>query len=52
MHASERETTVTSVDNDDLVRIWSAQARYIGQLRRHPNFTEVASGRVGGGPWG
>ncbi len=51
LHASERETTVTTTDDDDTVRIWSAQRRHIGRMRRHPAFTEVASGLAEGSEW-
>lgn len=51
LHASERETTVTSTDGDDTVRIWTAQRRHIGRLRRHPAYTEVASGFHDGSEW-
>ena len=51
LHATERETTVTTSDGDDLVRIWSAQRRYIGRMRRNAAFTEVASGEHDGSEW-
>ncbi|MBD3778498.1 MAG: hypothetical protein IE923_04435 [Micrococcales bacterium] len=51
LHASERETTVTATDADDTVRIWTAQRRYIGRLRRHPAFTEVGTGVHDGSEW-
>lgn len=51
LSAAERETTVTITDADDTVRIWTAQRRYLGRLRRHPSFTEVKSGTHGGTEW-
>ena len=48
---AERETTVTITDADDTVRIWTAQRRYLGRLRRHPSYTEVRSGFHGGSEW-
>lgn len=51
LHASERETTVSSTDDADEVRIWSAQRRHIGRMRRHPSFTEVRSGFHDGSEW-
>lgn len=51
LSAAERETTVTITDADDTVRIWTAQRRYLGRLRRHPSYTEVASGFHGGSEW-
>ena len=38
-------------DADDVVRIWTAQRRYLGRLRRHPSYTEVKSGTHGGTEW-
>ena len=49
--ADERETTVTATDGDDVVRIWTAQRRFIGRLRRHPKVTEVGTGHFGGSEW-
>lgn len=51
LSAAERETTVTITDADDVVRIWTAQRRYLGRLRRHPSYTEVKSGTHGGTEW-
>lgn len=51
LHASERETTVTATDADPEVRIWTAQRRHIGRMRRHPAFTEVDSGFHDGSEW-
>lgn len=47
----ERETTVTSTDADDIVRIWSAQRTYITRMRKNPSFTEVRSGHFGSTEW-
>jgi hypothetical protein len=49
--AEERETVINATDADDMVRIWTCQARYLGRLRRHPSFTEVKSGRYGSTEW-
>ena len=51
LSAAERETTVTATDADDTVRIWTCQKRYLGRLRRHPSFTEVATGHHGKTEW-
>jgi len=51
LHATERETTVTITDADDTVRIWTAQRRYIGRLRRHPAYAEIATGFHDGSEW-
>lgn len=51
LSAAERETTVTATDADDTVRIWTCQKRYLGRLRRHPSFTEVATGFHGSTEW-
>jgi hypothetical protein len=34
-----------------VVRIWTAQRRFITQLRNHPKVTEVRSGHVDGSAW-
>lgn len=44
MNAFERETVITTSDGDDVVRVWTAQRKVIGRLRRHQAFTEVRSG--------
>lgn len=49
--AAERETTVNTADDDDLVRIWTAQRKHITRLRRNASFTEVASGHHGSTEW-
>ena len=49
--APERETIVNTSDGDDLVRIWTAQRRYMGRLRRNKSFTQVATGYIGGTEW-
>lgn len=51
LSAAERETTVTATDADDTVRIWTCQKRYLGRLRRHPSFIEVATGFHGSTEW-
>lgn len=49
--APERETTVVTSDDDELVHIWTAQKRHITRLRRHSGFTEVKSGYYGTTEW-
>ncbi len=44
MNSFERETVINSSDGDELVRIWTAQRRYITKMRRDARFTEVRSG--------
>lgn len=51
LSADERETTVTVTDSSDVVRIWSAQRRYITRMRKNPAFTEVAAGHYGTTEW-
>lgn len=51
LNAYERETIVNANDEDETVRIWTAQRRHITRLRRHPGATEVASGSHGKTPW-
>lgn len=47
MIASERETTVNIVDDDDLVYIWSARRKDITAMRRKAGlFTEVATNLI------
>ena len=41
LSAAERETTVTITDADDMVRIWTAQRRYLGRLRRLGDLTAI-----------
>lgn len=48
---AERETTITTSDFDSTVRIWTAQRRYIGRLRRSSKFTEIRSGAHDGTEW-
>lgn len=49
--APERETTINASDDDGVVRIWTAQRRYITRLRKNPAFTETRSGRFGSTEW-
>ena len=49
--APERETLIQLDDDSDLARIWTAQRPVITKLRKHPGFTEVASGSYGTSPW-
>lgn len=51
LSAPERETTITTSDADDTVRIWSAQRPYITRLRKSPEATEVRSGFIGTSEW-
>lgn len=47
----ERETTVTTTDASDEIRIWTCRVRHIGELKRHPAFTLVAEGAYGSTAW-
>jgi hypothetical protein len=47
----ERETIVNASDGETIVRIWTAQRRFITRLRRSPRFTEVATGHDGATEW-
>lgn len=49
--APERETIVNASDADDLVRVWTAQRRYITKMRKSPLFTEAATGFHGKTEW-
>lgn len=49
--AAERETTITTTDADDVVRIWTSRLRHIGELKRNPKFTLVDEGRIGSTSW-
>lgn len=51
LDAHERETVVNASDGDGLVRIWTAQRRYITRLRRDAAFTEIATGFHGRTAW-
>lgn len=51
MIAAERETTVNASDDDELVRVWTAQRAVITRLRRDSAFTEVGSGVSDGTEW-
>lgn len=51
LSAQERETTVTTCDDDELVHIWSAQRRQITKMRKDSAFTEVACGFYGTTEW-
>lgn len=51
MIAAERETTVVATDEDEIVRISSAQRRHITKMRRNPAFTEVRTGVHDGTEW-
>lgn len=48
---AERETTITSTDFDDKVRIWTCQRRYLTRLRRNPSFTQTKTGFFGTTEW-
>ena len=47
LSAAERETVVTTSDDDDVVSIWTAQKRFITKMRKNPQFTEVETGFYG-----
>ena len=49
--AAERETTVTTTDDDKLTTIWTCRRKHLTRLRKHPSFTEVASGFHGTTEW-
>ena len=51
MNADERETVINATDTDDVVRIWTAQRKYIGALRRHPSFTQTRTGHHDSTEW-
>jgi hypothetical protein len=51
MIAAERETVITSTDEDPLVHIWSAQKRHINAMRKNPEYREVRSGRIETSEW-
>lgn len=51
MNAAERETTVTTSDAEDTVRIWTAQRRFVNRLRSDPRVTIVAEGEHGDTKW-
>ncbi|HKN44261.1 MAG TPA: hypothetical protein VJW23_10075 [Propionibacteriaceae bacterium] len=47
LSAAERETVITTSDDDHLVSIWTAQKRFITKMRKNPQFTEVETGFYG-----
>lgn len=49
--APERETTVVTSDEDELVHVWSAQKRHISRMRKNSAFAEVKSGFYGTTEW-
>ena len=49
--ASERETVINSDDDSGVVRIWTAQRRFITRLRKNPTFTEIGTGFHGTTEW-
>lgn len=49
--AEERETIITASDASHVVLVWTAQRAVINKLRRHPAFTEVATGFHGSSEW-
>jgi hypothetical protein len=51
LSAAERETVINATDDGADVSIWTAQRRFINRLRKHPSFTEVASGFHDGSEW-
>lgn len=48
---NEQETTIVRTRTDEVTTIESTVPRDIGRLRRHPAFTEVASGKWGRTEW-
>lgn len=51
LSAPERETVITTADDDSTVSVWTAQKRYITKLRADRDFTEVESGFYGTTEW-
>lgn len=51
LNSFERETTVTTSDGDDLVRVWTAQRTVITRISRDSRFTIVDSGEHDGSRW-
>ena len=49
--AYERETTIISNDEDDVIVIWTMQRRFISRMRKHPAFKETGSGYHGASEW-
>ena len=49
--AYERETTIISNDEDDVIVIWTMQRRFISRMRKHPAFRETGSGYHGTSEW-
>ena len=49
--AYERETTITSNDEDDVITFWTMQRRFISRMRKHPAFRETGSGFYGASEW-
>ncbi len=47
----ERETVISCTDEDDTVRIWSAQRRYITRMRNNPAFIQTGTGFTEGTEW-
>lgn len=51
MVAAERETVINASDGDDVVRIWTAQRRFITRLQKNPRVKQVGSGEHDGTPF-
>ena len=49
--AYERETIITLNDEDDEVKVWTAQRAQITRLRKDDNYTEVGGGFEDGTEW-
>jgi hypothetical protein len=47
LSSSERETTISSTDDDDLIRIYTCQRANLNKLRKHPRVSEISSGHYG-----
>ena len=51
MIAVERETVINASDGDDVIRIWTAQRRFITRLQKHPRVVQTGSGEHDGTPY-
>ena len=49
--ADERETTVVTSDSETVVRIWTAQRKFITRLRKHTLAVEIDTGEHDGTEW-
>jgi hypothetical protein len=51
LNAYERETVANTSDGDPVVNIWTAQAKFINRLKKHPRATLVREGTEDGTAW-